>query len=111
MAKKFRPYIPEQSLLLPPSLSYWVPEGHLARFISEVVDELDLSAIEDTYDEERGYPPYDPRMMTNLLRKEAKAEGKDPKKAEPSKRSQCNFTDPESRIQKTSDGFIQGSSN
>lgn len=67
MAKRFRPYVPEQSLLLPPSLSDWVPEGHLARFISEVVDELDLSAIEERYEEERGYPPYDPRMMTKLL--------------------------------------------
>jgi transposase len=67
MAKTFRPYTPEQSLLLPPSLSDWVPEGHLARFVSDVVDELDLSSIESAYDEERGYPPYDPRMMTKLL--------------------------------------------
>ena len=67
MPKSFRPYIPEQSLLLPPSLSDWVPEGHLARFVSDVVDDLDLSAIEDAYEEERGYPPYDPRMMTKLL--------------------------------------------
>jgi len=42
MPKTFRPYIPEQSLLLPPSLSDWVPEGHLARFVSDVVDELDV---------------------------------------------------------------------
>ncbi len=67
MSKTFRPYIPEQSLLLPPSLSDWVPEGHLARFVSDVVDELDLSLIESAYEEERGYPPYDPRMMTKLL--------------------------------------------
>ena len=67
MSKTFRAYIPEQSLLLPPSLSDWVPEGHLARFVSDVVDELDLSSIESAYDEERGYPPYDPRMMTKLL--------------------------------------------
>jgi transposase len=67
MPKTFRAYIPEQSLLLPPSLSDWIPEGHLARFVSDVVDELDLSSIESAYDEERGYPPYDPRMMTKLL--------------------------------------------
>jgi len=67
MAKTFRPYEPDQLLLLPPSLADWVPEDHLARFVSEVVDSLDLTAIEDTYDEERGYPPYHPRMMVKLL--------------------------------------------
>ena len=67
MPKTFRPYVPEQSLLLPPSLSDWIPEGHLARFVSDVVDELDLSDIESSYREERGFPPYDPRMMTKLL--------------------------------------------
>jgi len=65
--KTFRPYDPEQLLLLPPAIQDWLPEGHLARFVSEVVDELDLSAIEGTYVEERGYPPYHPRMMTKVL--------------------------------------------
>ena len=65
--KTFRPYQPDQLLLLPPSIEEWLPEHHLARFVSEVVDELNLSAIEDTYSEERGYPPYHPRMMTKLL--------------------------------------------
>ena len=65
--KTFRPYQPDQMLLLPPSIEEWLPEHHLARFVSEVVDELDLSAIEDTYSEERGYPPYHPRMMTKVL--------------------------------------------
>jgi transposase len=54
-------------LLMPPALGDWVPEDHLARFVRDVVDALDLSAIEDTYTEERGYPPYDPRMMTTVL--------------------------------------------
>jgi transposase len=54
-------------LLLPPSLQDWVPEDHLARFVSDLVDTLDLSAIEDAYDEERGYPPYHPCMMTKVL--------------------------------------------
>ena len=67
MAKIFRPYEPDQLLLLPPSLADWVPEDHLARFVSDVVDSLDLTAIEDTYDEERGYPPYHPRMMVKVL--------------------------------------------
>src|ERR1700742_1214188 len=65
--KTFRPYDPEQMLLLPPSLQEWLPENHLARFVSEVVDELDLSAIESRYSEERGYPPYHPRMMVKVL--------------------------------------------
>jgi transposase len=67
MAKSFRPYEPDQLLLLPPAIGDWVPEGHLARFVSDVVDGLDLSAIEDTYEEERGYPPYHPRMMVKVL--------------------------------------------
>src|SRR6267142_2593904 len=195
--KIFRPYEPDQMLLLPPSLSDWVPEDHLARFVGDLVDTLDLSAIEDTYDEERGYPPYHPRMMTKVLlyayctgtyssrriaskhkamsygrmtekeaalkkeiremfrqaeaidreedrrygpdrrgdelpeelarretrlkkireakaaleaaaKKKAAAEGKDPEQSKPAAKDQHNFTDPESKIQKTKDGFIQG---
>ncbi len=67
MAKTFRPYEPDQLLLLPPAIGDWVPEGHLARFVSELVEGLDLGAIEDTYEEERGYPPYHPRMMVKVL--------------------------------------------
>ena len=68
MAKTYRPYLPEQDLLLPPSLRDWLPENHLAYFVSDVVDQLDLSAIESYYEqEERGYPPYHPRMMTKIL--------------------------------------------
>ena len=65
--KTFRPYQPDQLLLLPPSIQEWLPEGHLARFVSEVVDELDLAAIEERYNEERGCPPYHPRMMVKVL--------------------------------------------
>ena len=67
MAKTFRPYEPDQLLLLPPAIDDWVPEGHLARFVSDLVDGLDLSEIEDSYREERGYPPYHPRMMVKVL--------------------------------------------
>ncbi|MGA7625397.1 MAG: IS5/IS1182 family transposase, partial [Candidatus Acidiferrales bacterium] len=52
MAKTYRSYLPEQSLLLPPSLREWLPDGHLAYFVSDVVDQLDLSAIESVYEEE-----------------------------------------------------------
>src|SRR5258706_7291531 len=67
MAKTFRPYDPDQLLLMPPALADWVPEDHLARFVSDVVDTLDLTAMEEAYPEERGYPPYHPRMMVKVL--------------------------------------------
>ena len=64
--KTFRAYDPDQVLLMAPCLQDWVPEGHLARFVSDLVDEaLDLSAIYASYEEERGFPPYDPRLMVN----------------------------------------------
>src|SRR4030081_147752 len=68
MAKTYRPYLPEQDLLLPPSLREWLPEDHLAYFVSDLIDQLDLSAITTVYeDEERGYPPYHPVMLTKVL--------------------------------------------
>jgi transposase len=68
MAKTYKTYLPDQDLLLPPSLRDWLPENHLAYCISDVVDQLDLSAIEAVYEEEdRGQPPYHPRMMTKIL--------------------------------------------
>ena len=67
--KTFRPYDPDQLLLMAPVLQEWIPEGHLAHFVSDLVESgvLDLSAIYASYDEERGYPPYDPRLMLKLL--------------------------------------------
>ena len=68
MGKSYRPYYPDEELLLPPSLREWLPEDHLAYFVSDVVDQLDLSAMDEVYgNEKRGQPPYDPRMMTKLL--------------------------------------------
>jgi len=68
MAKTFRSYVPEQDLLLPPSLRDWLSEDHLAYFVSDLIDQLDLSAITAVYeDEERGYPPYHPVMLTKVL--------------------------------------------
>jgi transposase len=68
MRKGYRAYLPEQDLLLPPSLREWLAEDHLAYFVSDVVDQLDLSAIHAVYEKEnRGQPPYDPRLMTKLL--------------------------------------------
>jgi transposase len=68
MPKGYRPYLPDQDLLLPPSLRDWLPEDHLVYFVSDVVEQLDLSAIHEYYgDEKRGQPPYDPLLMTRLL--------------------------------------------
>ena len=68
MSKTFRSYDPEQQLLLPAALQEWLPPDHLAYFISDVVDQLDLSAITSLYErEERGGPPYHPRMMAKVL--------------------------------------------
>jgi transposase len=68
VAKTFRPYLPDQDFLLPPNLRDWLPENHLAYFVSDIVDQLELSAIYAVYgDEQRGQPPYDPLMMTKLL--------------------------------------------
>ena len=68
MAQTYRPYVPERDLPLPPSLRDWLPEDHLAFFVSDLIDHLDLSAITTVYeDEERGYPPYHPVMLTKVL--------------------------------------------
>src|SRR6266481_5135243 len=68
MRKGYRTYLPEQDLLLPPSLRQWLPNNHLVYFVGDVVDQLDLSAMHAVYEEEkRGQPPYDPLLMTKLL--------------------------------------------
>ena len=68
MSKTYRPWNVRQDMLLPPSLLDWLPEDHLARFVLEVVEELDLSAIYKPYERElRGFPPYEPKMMVALL--------------------------------------------
>jgi transposase len=68
--KTFKPYTPDQLLLLPPALQDWLPEGHLALFISDVVDHaLDLTPILATYEtgDGRGQPPYHPALLVKLL--------------------------------------------
>lgn len=68
MEKTFKSCDRKQMLLLPPSLLDWLPEGHLAHFILDVVEQLDLSDIYKCYQgNTRGQPPYDPKMMTALL--------------------------------------------
>ena len=68
MSKTFRPWDVDQQWMLPPSLHEFVPAGHVAHFIRETVrSDLDLGAILSAYQEERGFPPYHPAMMTALL--------------------------------------------
>ena len=69
MPSNYRAYQPEQSYLLPPSPSDWLPEKHLAFFISEVVDEMDLGAFHGRYEEgdPRGNQPFHPAMMLKIL--------------------------------------------
>lgn len=66
--RTFRPYEPDQMYLMPPSLREWLSEGHLAYFVMDVVNSLDLSKIMEKYGgSARGTVPYDPRMMVSAL--------------------------------------------
>ena len=69
MGQNFIPDTVNQTLLFPPSLDDWLPEGHLARFLLDVVSVLDLSAIYTSYQEKdgRGQAAYAPEMMVRLL--------------------------------------------
>ena len=69
MSKTFREWNVEQHWLLPPSVMDFVPADHIAHFIRDTVrEQLDLSEVLAPYEkEERGYPPYNPVMMTALL--------------------------------------------
>ena len=68
MGKRFRTDHLNQSLLMPPSLHDWLPERHLARFIADVTEELDLGAIYRSYEGDgRGMAAYQPLMMLRLL--------------------------------------------
>lgn len=68
MSASYLPYQPKQQMLLPEALQDWLPEGHLAYFISDTIDSLDLSAFHARYAE--GGPrnqPFHPTMMVKVL--------------------------------------------
>ena len=68
MEKRYRAWEVGQGLLLPPSVSEFVPDDHLAYFVRDLVrDDLDLAEIYSAYEERRGQPPYHPAMMVSLL--------------------------------------------
>ncbi|MBU7025759.1 MAG: transposase, partial [Theionarchaea archaeon] len=60
------PYDPYQELLLPKSIQDYIPENHIARFMSRIIDHMDITAIIMSYDH-RGAPAYHPRMMLKVL--------------------------------------------
>ena len=69
MNKRFRVCTLDQQFLLPPSLQDWLPEDHLARFVADVMNELDLSQIYAKYERSdgRGLSAYHPLLLTRLL--------------------------------------------
>ena len=68
MPREYRRYEPDQELLLPPSLRDWLAEDHLAFFISDTIDAMDLSAFDARYGTEGpGKQAFDPRMMVKVL--------------------------------------------
>ena len=62
----FHPIDRSTDYLLPPSVQEWLPESHLARYVVDVVEGLDLSALERTY-AGRGSDAYHPAMLLALL--------------------------------------------
>ena len=68
MSTTFRPYQPDQLLLLSPDLQEWLPSGHLAHHISDLVDSLELGAFYAPYEGDgRRNSPYEPSMMVKVL--------------------------------------------
>lgn len=68
MAANYLPYEPQQMLLLPEAIQEWLPEDHLAHFISETIDTLDLKAFHARYDKDGPRnQPFHPAMMVKLL--------------------------------------------
>jgi len=67
MARHYKSYGLDQRMLLPVDMREWLPEGHLARFIVELVGELDLSAFCDRSSDGRGREAHNPLMLVAVL--------------------------------------------
>ena len=67
MAEEFRPLNRETPMLLPPSIQEWLPEQHLARFVVDLVEQLDLGEITSRYGGSGGKRAYHPAMLVALL--------------------------------------------
>jgi hypothetical protein len=100
-SKTFRPWNPEQTLLLLPSPMEWLPENHLVFFLLALAPELDLSTIYAVYEARDPVSSADPLVMPsrNLPSNAA---------GDPKANVQRNFTDPDSHNLNGGDGWIQG---
>jgi transposase len=68
MSRNYRPYYPDQDFLLPPSPRDWLPDTHIAFFISDAVDVMDLDALHERYGQSGpGKQAFDPSMMIKVL--------------------------------------------
>jgi transposase len=68
MAYKFLRCDRDQPFLLPPDLRDWLPAGHLAWFILDVIDQLDLAVFYRVHrDNGHGHPAYDPKLLLGVL--------------------------------------------
>jgi transposase len=68
MSKTFREWDIEQPTMFPATVLDFVPAGHIAHFVRNlVVEQLNLAKITNQYSEQRGYPPYHPVMMTAVI--------------------------------------------
>src|SRR5690554_5637119 len=66
--KNWLPIDRYQQTFLPPSTDEWLPDDHLARFVVDIVEQLDLSPIIDKYDKRpHGSTPYHPSLLLALL--------------------------------------------
>lgn len=65
--KRFREYVPNQTMLLPPDLREWLPTDHPVYFVDQAVDHLDLSRFYAGYKGVKGQPPYSVPMMVKIL--------------------------------------------
>jgi hypothetical protein len=107
----FRPMDKNTDYLLPPSVQEWLPQAHLARYVVEVVDGLDLSALERAY-AGKGSEAYQAKVTAR--KQKAATSGKKPDRkpptpptAGPRPDDQVNLTDDDSRIMKTGQDFEQ----
>jgi len=68
MPTSFLPYEPNETFLLPPSPSEWLPENHLVYFVGDIIDRLDLQKFYARYEGDgRRNQPYDPAMLVKVL--------------------------------------------
>ena len=67
MANDFRPYLIDQMRMFPGAPRDWLPDGHLAFFVHELVSQLDLRPILSVYTKGRGPRGYHPQMLLTVL--------------------------------------------